>query len=416
MGLENLMTGENMLRAIRPEAEVSIDGLNFPVGGLVGQPVQNYLLDKWVHQMEADPSALNLLDYKFGNTVPRFDWKKRPEWMPKDLDWPAPGKQLVFTYGFSQKLITHLVNQSNSDQGREVLFMDKFMDLKETWEVFASKADERNSFINEGKAGEIMALANQYVYASTPVPAKSKVWIVEIDPGTDKSGSWGPGMALQSKNGALYKFNLRTGDLSFGIFDGKNERRIGKLLAGKKVYLRAEQIPDGLTFSLSYTGEDFEQLAKVPTDNSPIASLQVGKMDQKAGAGDFITSGERGRSHINQVRILGELQENAKQEKLDRLKYLKDLQVKVFYEMYDGIPLLSKWIEVVNNSEQKIVVDHFKSEILALVEAESAVDDKDIWRKPNLSVETDFRFGGMSPDNLTRVALPGMQTLLTKHR
>ncbi|AKP51592.1 hypothetical protein CA2015_2171 [Cyclobacterium amurskyense] len=400
VGLENLMTGENMLRAIKPEAEVSIDGLNFQVGGLVGQPVQNYLLDKWAQQMEADPSALNLLDYGVGNTEPRFDWKKRPEWMPKDLDWPAPGKQLVFTYEFSQKLITNLVNQSNTDQGRKVLFMDDFKDLKETWEVFASKADERNSFINEGKAGEIMALANQYVYASMPVKATSKVWIVEIDPGTDKSGSWGPGMALQSKNGALYKFNLRTGDLSFGVYDGKNEKRIGKLLAGKKVFLRAEQLPDGLTFSYSYTGKDFNHLAKIPTDKSPITALRIGKMDQKAGAGDFITSGERGRSHINQVMILGELRENAKEDKLNRFKYLKDLQVKIFYELYDGIPLLSKWIEVINNSGQKIVVDRFKSEILALVEAESAVDDKEIWKKPNLSVETDFRFGGMSPDNL----------------
>src|SRR6516225_6831850 len=39
---ENLMTGESLLRAIRPEALVELDGVQYDVGGLSGQPVQNF--------------------------------------------------------------------------------------------------------------------------------------------------------------------------------------------------------------------------------------------------------------------------------------------------------------------------------------------------------------------------------------
>ena len=38
IGVDNLMTGAPILRSIRPEASLIIDGMPFPVGGLQGQP------------------------------------------------------------------------------------------------------------------------------------------------------------------------------------------------------------------------------------------------------------------------------------------------------------------------------------------------------------------------------------------
>ncbi|GAB3647195.1 hypothetical protein GCM10028791_08700 [Echinicola sediminis] len=400
VGLENLMTGENMLRSIRSEAEVIVNGIKLPVGGLTGQPVHNYLLDEWIADMESDPAALSLEDFSVGDTEPRFEWQKRLEWMPRDVDWPAPGKQLVFTYGVNEALIGFLKDQSSTDEGRKPLIIDAFEKLEENWKVYDSDADERNSFINEGKAGEIMAMANHHVFAEQKSPQNAKVWIAEIDPGTDKSSTWGPGMALKSEAGYIYKINLRPGDRSFGIFDGSREMKLGKLEEGKKVFLRAEQKPAGIAFSYSYDGKLFEQLALVKTAGPKIEAFRVGKMDAKGGAGDHAQSGERGRSHVNQVWVLGDLNEKASAAQLAELAYLKQLKVKVYYEMYDGIPLMSKWIEIINGAEENIVVDRFKSEILALVEAESAVDNKVEWIKPNVTIETDYRFGGMSPDNL----------------
>lgn len=43
IALDNLMTGQNELRAVRPEAVLVINGKEYPVGGLEGQPVHNFL-------------------------------------------------------------------------------------------------------------------------------------------------------------------------------------------------------------------------------------------------------------------------------------------------------------------------------------------------------------------------------------
>ncbi len=66
----------------------------------------------------------------------------------------------------------------------------------------------------------------------------------------------------------------------------------------------------------------------------------------------------------------------------------------VHYEIYDGIPLISKWLTVTNESGNEIKIDSFKSEILALTEEESVVGDKKNWLLPNIYVETDYAFGG----------------------
>lgn len=94
----SLATGEQVIRAVRPEAIVELDGVKHPVGGLVGQPVQNYLDPKWIGQMTSDPNAFVLSGFEVGKTAARFPWKKRSEWMPHDLPWPSPGVSLVLHF------------------------------------------------------------------------------------------------------------------------------------------------------------------------------------------------------------------------------------------------------------------------------------------------------------------------------
>jgi len=178
----NVTTGEEFVRSVRPEAEVTIDSLQFDVGGLIGQPVHNYLLPEWIDDMQAEPNSYKFIDFEIGETQERFLWKKRREWMPEDRPWPPPGKSLM------------------------------------------------------------------------------------------------------------------------------------------------------LNFKLGQAAEGHE--------------------------------------------------------------YLRDITVRVHYEIYDGIPLISKWISIANGSNRTITVDSFKSEILAVVEGESSVGVKESWRFPNMTVETDYAFGG----------------------
>jgi hypothetical protein len=199
IGFDNLMTSQGLLRSVRPEAEVEIDGIKISVGGLTGQPIHNYLLPEWIKTMSSNPAAFHFKSYETGPVQARFDWKQHPEWMPADAAWPYPGISLTFIYQADDVTVNALAKSKN---------------------VEAAK-----------------------------------------------------------------------------------------------------------------------------------------------------------------------------------LSYLKNVTVKVHYELYDGIPLICKWISVENNSDRPVTINKFKSEILALAEPESMVDDKKHWLLPNITIETDYQFGGMSSEN-----------------
>jgi hypothetical protein len=83
-----------------------------------------------------------------------------------------------------------------------------------------------------------------------------------------------------------------------------------------------------------------------------------------------------------------------------------NVTVSVHYELYDGLPLLSKWITVTNGGNDTVTINGFKSEILAAVEYGSAVEDRGVlFSPPNLHVETDYAFSGMTAANANRCGL-----------
>ena len=73
------------------------------------------------------------------------------------------------------------------------------------------------------------------------------------------------------------------------------------------------------------------------------------------------------------------------------------LALTVIYELYDGIPVLCKWLELRNGGSTPVRVDTFSAEVLALVDYETSVGDQDGWRYPLLHVESDYAFHGMGP-------------------
>ena len=192
VGLDLLTNNTSFLRAVKPEASIVIDRDTIIVGGLTWQPVMNYFKDEWIPILASIEFSMKLVQVEISPIRPRFEWKKRMEWMPKDLPWPPEGIEMTMVYRFQ------------STQKKELI------------------------------------------------------------------------------------------------------RKYGR----------------------------------------------------------------------------------------DKVKKLNDIEVSVHYEMYDGIPLLSKWIDVENEGNDEIVIDHFQSEILAYIERESSVGDLKYWMKPNISVETDYAFGG----------------------
>ncbi len=74
-----------------------------------------------------------------------------------------------------------------------------------------------------------------------------------------------------------------------------------------------------------------------------------------------------------------------------------NVSVDVHYEIYDGLPVISKWITLDNGTAKPVRLTTFTSEVLATVEGESLVDRPSQPRLPNLDVETDYSFGGNDP-------------------
>lgn len=72
----------------------------------------------------------------------------------------------------------------------------------------------------------------------------------------------------------------------------------------------------------------------------------------------------------------------------------KDLDIQVHYSIFDGLPLLSKWVTIHNNTPGSVTVDQVVNEILAVVEEESAVvGSPEKMAKPNgIYIENNFAF------------------------
>lgn len=99
IAFDNLVTGEACLRSVRPEAMVTLDGHEFAIGGLDGQPVHNFLLSEWIDRMTASPGAFRYIEHRIGPTHERFPWKRRTEWYNGAAPWPPPGVSLDIEFG-----------------------------------------------------------------------------------------------------------------------------------------------------------------------------------------------------------------------------------------------------------------------------------------------------------------------------
>jgi hypothetical protein len=96
VALDNPMTGVGLLRAVKPEASVTLDGTEYAVGGLWGQPERAYLRTEWLDSMTNAPSAFRCVGFETGRILPRLEWKRRRH--SADLPWPPPGVTVTFHF------------------------------------------------------------------------------------------------------------------------------------------------------------------------------------------------------------------------------------------------------------------------------------------------------------------------------
>ena len=431
IGIKSLASGQQLLRSVRPEAEVTIGGVRYEVGGLSGQPNHAYLTPEWLDEMESPPGAMRLVDFAIAEPEERFPWMRVRHHDP-NAKWPPEGVHLRMEYELpllSDSELNDLlrtgggqsaIGQDNqtathappSELGRERLLHDDFRERSAPWRVHVSAASARSSFENEGKVGEIYTPANTAVLAERDLPPGTRIVQATIDVGTDNiSASWGPGIALVFENDLVIKFNIRSQGNSYdgkpmlGGFDGKREhpRLGGRVTLDTSVpwtlrlrladsFVLCDAKPQGGTWK-NYGRFKLERPAGEPL------AMRVGKMSPKGEAEDHSDSGPPVRCRILDVSAYGEIDVEGLSAVRERMREMRRVRVSVHYEMYDGVPVMSKWITVHNAGSETVTVERFASEVLALVEKDSSVEFREgvSLSKPDmLHVETDFAFGGFN--------------------
>jgi len=94
--LESLSTGVSVLRGVKPEAVLDLDGRRFAVGGLKGQPDYAYLDPAWLDALTSDPDAFQFACFRTDAPEERYPWK--PKRHAAETLWPPKGIGLVLDF------------------------------------------------------------------------------------------------------------------------------------------------------------------------------------------------------------------------------------------------------------------------------------------------------------------------------
>jgi hypothetical protein len=96
VAMRDLTTDQSLLRGVKPEAQVTLDGVAYAVGGLSGQVDYAYLLPQWLKQMKADPAAFRCVGFSVGKPASRLQWKRTR--YAGESTWPPPGVALALEF------------------------------------------------------------------------------------------------------------------------------------------------------------------------------------------------------------------------------------------------------------------------------------------------------------------------------
>jgi len=92
---KNMSNGQQLLRAVKPEAMLTINDKKYNVGGLYGQKENAYLLPEWVNNLTANKNDFQFQSYSVTDIQPFLKWQSRT-WASNTKQ--PKGKTLSFIY------------------------------------------------------------------------------------------------------------------------------------------------------------------------------------------------------------------------------------------------------------------------------------------------------------------------------
>ena len=91
----NMSNGQQLLRSVKPEARVTINGKVYNIGGLYGQKENAYLLSGWINGFTKGEDDFQFVQYEVANIHPSLQWRSNVWTLNKRQ---PTGKQITFVY------------------------------------------------------------------------------------------------------------------------------------------------------------------------------------------------------------------------------------------------------------------------------------------------------------------------------
>ncbi|HMG92638.1 MAG TPA: hypothetical protein VK589_21420 [Chryseolinea sp.] len=145
----NMTSGQQLLRAVKSEARVKLNGVEYSVGGLHGQKEQAYLIPSWVDEFKKGPNDFRFVSFSVEPIAPFINWKCKT-WAVNTKQ--ARGKMLSLAFDTPIPDLKGVVVKVNYE------LFDK-MPLLVKWISVENKSDRMVRI--DGVVNEILALVEE---------------------------------------------------------------------------------------------------------------------------------------------------------------------------------------------------------------------------------------------------------------
>lgn len=124
---ENLSNGRQLLRSVKAEARLTINGKDYNVGGLYGQKENAYILPSGLDKLKPGANDFQLVDYAVTSIKPYLNWKTR-FWIP--VVPTASGKMISFRYKANAPELAGLVVKVNYELYDGIPLIEKSLSIE----------------------------------------------------------------------------------------------------------------------------------------------------------------------------------------------------------------------------------------------------------------------------------------------
>lgn len=251
VGMRNLVTGEEYIRSVKPEALLTINGKEYPVGGLSGQKEHGYLKEEWLEEMGMLENSFVLENYTVREIQEQIPWKK-VRWIP-ETQWEKTGKEIIFLYSHPSPELDHLLVEVHYEIYDHIPLLGKWLEVKNksgqkirinhfTSEIIAHP--EQNNYVDIPARWDLpnLYMENDYAFGGFTYMESPNTISWETDPDYSSQVNWErkTPCVLKSQPAVGPELKVESGD-SFESFrtytlalDGRDRERNG--LSIRKMY------------------------------------------------------------------------------------------------------------------------------------------------------------------------------------